>query len=52
MVVVERGMFCISLIVDVANSHLRDLLTSFLGRRLHSRYVGHKISIYNKTFVV
>ena len=41
-----------SLFVDVAHSHLQDLPTSFLGRRLHSQYVGQKISMYNNAFVV
>ena len=41
-----------SLMVDVINFHLWDLLTSFLGRKLHSQYVGHKISMYNKAFLV
>ena len=41
-----------SLMVDVTNFHLWDLPTSFLGRKLHSQYVGHKISIHNKAFVV
>ena len=41
-----------SLIVDVTNSGLRNLLISFLGRRLHNWYIGHKISISNKAFVV
>ena len=43
---------CGLLIVDVTNSHLQNLLTSFLGRRLHSWYVGYKTSIYNKAFMV
>ena len=40
------------LIVDVTNSHLQNLPISFLGRRLHDWYIGHKISTSNKAFVV
>ena len=41
-----------SLIVDVANSHLRNLLIFFLERRLHSWYIGHKTSTSSKAFMV
>ena len=34
------------------NSHSRKLPISFLGRRLHGWYLGHKISAYVKAFVV
>ena len=34
------------------NSHSQKLLISFLGRRLHGWYLGHKISIYVKAFMV
>ena len=34
------------------NSHSRKLPISFLGRRLHGWYLGHKISMYIKAFVV
>jgi hypothetical protein len=34
------------------NSHLRNLLISFLGKRSVSWYVEHKIYTYNKAFVV
>ena len=34
------------------NSHSQKLPISFLGRRLHGWYLGHKISIYVKAFVV
>ena len=34
------------------NSHSRKLPISFLGRRLHGWYLGHKISTYIKAFVV
>ena len=34
------------------NSHLQKLPISFLGRRLHGWYLGHKISMYVKALVV
>ena len=34
------------------NSHLQNLPASFLGRWFHSWYLGHKISMYIKAFVV